>query len=85
MCRETRGATPVKRCTWAASLIFSNGSRGVPGVLNTLKRVPEFPNAQLGSSMVCWRSAARARSRGDAKSVMRGGSTPSGCPTVTMF
>ena len=52
MCSDTRGATPVYRCTWAASAIFSNGSRGTPGCENTLNRVPELPNAQLGTSMV---------------------------------
>src|SRR3954451_4857069 len=52
MCSDTRGATPVYRCTCAASEIFSNGSRGTPGWENTLNRVPELPNAQLGTSMV---------------------------------
>ncbi len=40
------------RCTCAASAIFSNGSRGTPGWENTLNRVPELPNAQLGTSIV---------------------------------
>ncbi len=53
MCSATVGASPVYRCTCAASAIFSYGSRGVPGVENTLKRVPELPNAQLGSSICC--------------------------------
>src|SRR3954447_7208578 len=52
MCNDTRGATPVYRCTCAASAIFSNGSRGTPGCENTLNRVPELPNAQLGTSTV---------------------------------
>ncbi len=49
--RATAGASPVSRCTVAASASFSSMVRGVPGVPNTLKRVPEFPNAQEGSSM----------------------------------
>src|SRR6478736_3138921 len=53
MCRATVGASPVNLCTWAASAIFSYGSRGTPGWANTLKRVPELPNAQEGSSMAC--------------------------------
>ncbi len=44
---DTFGASPVSAFTWAASAIFSHGSRGVPGVVNTLNRVPEFPYAQL--------------------------------------
>src|SRR3982750_3305535 len=52
MCSDTRGVTPVYRCTCAASEIFSNGSLGTPGCENTLNRVPELPNAQLGISMV---------------------------------
>ena len=43
MCSDTRGASPVTAFTCAASAIFSNGSRGVPGVVNTLNRVPELP------------------------------------------
>ncbi len=43
MCSDTRGARPVTACTWAASAIFSKGSRGTPGVENTLNRVPELP------------------------------------------
>src|ERR1700709_2573523 len=61
MCSDTRGAMPVYRCTWAASASFSNGSRATPGWPKTLKRVPELPNAQEGSSIVCWASASRAR------------------------
>ncbi len=63
MCSDTRGATPVYRCTWAASSSFSYGSRATPGWPNTLNRVPELPNAHDGSSMVCSASAARARAR----------------------
>jgi hypothetical protein len=37
------GRHPVNAFTCAASAIFSNGSLGVPGVVNTLKRVPELP------------------------------------------
>src|SRR5205085_9558162 len=55
MCSETLGAAPVKRCTCAASATFSNGSRGTPGWAKTLKRVPELPNAQEGSS-ITWHS-----------------------------
>ncbi len=51
MCSATDGASPVWRWTWAASATFSNGSRGTPGWANTLKRVPEFPNAHDGSSI----------------------------------
>jgi len=47
MCRATVGASAVCLLTCAASAIFSKGSRGVPGVPNTLKRVPELPNADL--------------------------------------
>src|SRR3954453_7570553 len=58
MCSATVGATPVKRCTCAASSIFSSGVRGTPCWANTLKRVPELPYAHEGVSM-CWvRSAA---------------------------
>src|SRR4249920_3696628 len=53
MCSAMVGATPVYRCTWEASAIFSYGSRGTPGWANTLNRVPELPNAQEGSSMAC--------------------------------
>src|SRR3954469_20184064 len=53
MCSATDGATPVYLCTWAASAIFSYGSRGTPGWAKTLKRVPELPKAQDGSSMRC--------------------------------
>jgi hypothetical protein len=51
MCNATLGARPVNRWTVAASAIFSWTVRGVPGVLNTLNRVPEFPNAHEGSSI----------------------------------
>src|SRR6476660_2639481 len=51
MCSATTGANPVNRCTVAASAIFSRMSRGVPGVPNTLNRVPEFPKAQDSNSM----------------------------------
>src|SRR4051812_27972626 len=63
MCSETRGATPVNVCTWAASSSFSKGFRATPGCPNTLKRVPELPNAQDGSSMVCSARFRRARAR----------------------
>ncbi len=43
MCSATDGASPVNRCTAAASAIFSCTERGVPGEPNTLKRVPELP------------------------------------------
>src|SRR3954447_23419092 len=66
MCNATLGATPVYRCTWAASAIFSSGVRGTPGWAKTLNRVPELPNAQDGVSM---RWAARARLTA-ARSVM---------------
>ena len=46
--------------TWAASEIFSNGSRGVPGDPKTLNRVPELPNAHDGSSIACAARASRA-------------------------
>src|SRR5919112_4755407 len=63
MCRATLGATPVKRCTVAASAIFSCGVRGTPSCAKTLNRVPELPNAHDGVSM-CWRrSAASTRLR----------------------
>src|SRR6478609_7732769 len=65
MCRATVGASPVCLCTCAASEIFSYGSRAVPEVPNTLKRVPELPNAQLGSSIAC----SASWSRMDVKSV----------------
>src|SRR4051812_23739208 len=63
MCSATVGATPVKRCTCAASAIFSYGSRGTPGCANTLNRVPELPKAQEGSSMCCRRSTCLTASR----------------------
>src|SRR5690625_4910275 len=59
MCRATIGAPPVWACTWAASAIFSFGSRGTPGWENTLNRVPELPKAQEGTSMVCLARASR--------------------------
>ena len=59
MCNATEGASPVCTCTWAASAIFSKGSRGVPGVVKTRKRVPELPKAHEGSSMA-WRSSWEA-------------------------
>src|SRR6476469_9576058 len=58
MWRATVGATPVNWLTWAASAIFSYGSRGTPCCAKTLKRVPELPNAHDGSSIRCARSAA---------------------------
>src|SRR5664279_2776079 len=45
---DTVGASPVSALTCAASAIFSYGFRGVPGVENTLNRVPEFPYAPVG-------------------------------------
>ena len=57
MCTATLGATPVYRCTCAASSIFSCGVRGTPGWANTLNRVPVLPNAQDGSSICCARRA----------------------------
>src|SRR3954454_13627831 len=69
MCSDTRGATPVCLCTWAASSTFSNGSRATPGWPNTLNRVPELPNAHEGSSMVC---SARAASAAVRRSVVTG-------------
>src|ERR1700722_10956046 len=65
MCTAMLGATPVKRWTWAASSVFSQGVRGTPGWPNTLNRVPVFPNAHEGSSISCSRRAALtpARSR----------------------
>src|SRR5262245_15308474 len=50
MCSATLGAAPVNRWTWAASAIFSYGSRGTPCWANTLNLVPELPNAHEGSS-----------------------------------
>src|SRR3954465_12629532 len=58
MCSATVGATPVNRCTSAASATFSYGSRGTARCANTLNRVPELPNAQDGSSIRWDRSAA---------------------------
>src|SRR5438445_608834 len=51
MWSATLGAAPVYLCTWAASAIFSNGSRGTPACAKTLNRVPELPNAHEGSSI----------------------------------
>src|SRR3954452_25052615 len=59
MCRATLGARPVSRFTSAASASFSSMVRGVPGVLNTLNRVPALPNAQDGSSIAWAVSASR--------------------------
>jgi hypothetical protein len=42
MCSATLGAAPVRRCTTAASAIFSSGERGTPGCAKTLNRVPEL-------------------------------------------
>jgi len=55
------GATQAAVNSWtlAASSIFSKGSRGVPGVVNTLNRVPEFPKAHDGSS-IAWASRTRS-------------------------
>lgn len=82
MCRDTRGVIPVYRWTWAASESFSKGSRGVPGLPNTLKRVPEFPNAHEGSSMVWVRNAESTRSRVGPVIVMVA-PTPSSSSAVT--
>ncbi len=76
MCSETRGATPVYRCTWAASSSFSYGSRATPGWPKTLNRVPELPNAHDGSSIVCGaerveRAAAEFVGHGDSPIVVR--------------
>src|SRR4029079_19828621 len=59
MWSATGGATPVTRWTWAASAIFSYGSRGTPRCANTLKRVPELPKAHEGSSIRWPPSASR--------------------------
>src|SRR5690606_12774827 len=58
MCRATLGARAVYLCTCAASAIFSKGSRGVPGVPNTRKRVPELPYAQLATSICSFASCS---------------------------
>src|SRR6478752_7040872 len=60
MCRDTFGANPVNAFTCAASATFSNASRGVPAVVNTLNRVPEFPYAQDGTSIPKSSRSARA-------------------------
>src|SRR5690348_13918742 len=73
MCRDTFGANPVTAFTCAASAIFSHGSRGVPAVLNTLNRVPEFPYAQDGTSI----PKSSRSARGAAVAVMEG--VLSGC------
>src|SRR3954454_829138 len=70
MCSDTRGASPVAALTCAASEIFSTGVRGVPGVLNTLNRVPELPYAQLGTSTVNSSRPLRARSTSSRVAVM---------------
>ena len=67
MCRATEGASPVSSFTFAASVSFSWTVRGVPAVANTLKRVPEFPNAHEGSS-IAW----RARTSRTALSIIAG-------------
>src|SRR5215469_9998881 len=59
MCSAMLGAAPVKRCTCAASLIFSYGLRGTPGCGNTLNRGPELPNAHDGNSIGRVRSCSR--------------------------
>ena len=59
MCSATEGASPVNRCTVAASATFSSTVRGVPGVPNTLNRVPELPNAHDGTS-IAWPSSCGA-------------------------
>jgi len=58
MWSATDGATPVYRWTSAASAIFSKGVRGTPRWAKTLKRVPELPKAQEGSSMLWARNVA---------------------------
>jgi hypothetical protein len=60
MCSATVGATPVNRLTCAASSIFSYAVRGTPFWAKTLKRVPELPNAQDGSSIRWVRRTSRA-------------------------
>src|SRR3954454_23673215 len=76
VCSDTRGVTPVYRCTCAASEIFSNGSRGTPGWENTLKRVPELPNAQVGTSTVNSAKAARTPSARDPGDTPGAGAVP---------
>src|SRR4051812_44557587 len=76
MCSDTRGATPVYRCTCAASEIFSNGSRGTPGWENTLNRVPELPNAQLGISIVNSARPMRTLSAGEPGDTPGSGAVP---------
>src|SRR6476659_2827613 len=74
MWSATVGATPVKRWTWAASATFSYGSRGTPSWANTLKRVPELPNAHDGSSIRCERRVATtAESNGGDDLTLRAG------------
>src|SRR5215213_9515952 len=58
MCSDTSGARPVNSLTLAASAIFSATVRGVPGLPNTLNRVPELPYAQDGTSIACPSSCA---------------------------
>ena len=70
MCRATLGATPVNRCTWAASAIFSCGVRGTPGWANTLNRVPELPNAHDGSLDPLRPSGRPSRRSGQACQVL---------------
>ena len=76
MCNATFGASPVSSFTFAASASFSWTVRGVPGVPNTLNRVPELPKAHDGNSMT-WPASCSAM---DANEVIvslldRGGST----------
>src|SRR5262245_37515793 len=71
MCSATVGATPVNRCTVAASATFSYGSRGTPSCGNTLNLVPELPYAQEAVSIRWVRSASLTRDRvAGARSVM---------------
>ena len=76
MCSATAGASPVKRCTCAASASFSNGSRGTPGWREHLEPgagVAERPGGQLD------RLLRRARSRAaGAESVGHGASCSAG-------
>src|SRR4051812_9319402 len=58
MCNDTDLATPVYFSTWAASSIFSYGSRATPAWANTLNRVPELPKAHDGISIHCRRSSS---------------------------
>jgi hypothetical protein len=53
----------------------------VPGVPKTLKRVPELPKAQEGSSMACWLSwsVTAARDGMDAPSLETRVDLPDSC------